>query len=197
MAPALHAVATPPEGNEAVQVPGITGDPKAVHAVAERAARAAEATIARLDRYEERADQRADRIEQRQNAQENLHAQRHRALLAILGRIEGKVDRATGKASVALAVAEDARASRPDDGRLDALAADVIEADLERKRAETAAEAERRRSETQLNEARAHESIRARAEKRAAVIKIVVFLIAGGGLGQLAGWLFKLLFGGG
>lgn len=110
-------------------------------------------------------------LTQRIDAQEDLHAQRHRLVLDELRAIRSDLALTRSKALSAADDAREARASRPDDGRLTEIAARVLE---------TAADAHA------LENERTRESIRARAEKRSAVLRwggqVVGWLTVGGGI---------------
>jgi hypothetical protein len=99
------------------------------------------------------------------DAQEDLHAQRHRLLLDELRSLRSDLALTRARAQSASDDAREARASRPDDGRLSEIAAKVLEAHADRE--VVAVE-------------RARDSIFARRERRAAVVRWV---------GQIVGWL--------
>lgn len=101
----------------------------------------------------------------RVDAQEDLHAQRHRLVLDELRALRSDLALTRSKALSAADDAREARASRPDDGRLSEIAARVLE---------TTADAHA------LENERKRESIRAKSEKRSAVLRWV---------GQVVGWL--------
>jgi len=101
----------------------------------------------------------------RVDAQEDLHAQRHRLVLDELRALRSDLALTRSKALSAADDAREARASRPDDGRLSEIAARVLE---------TAADAHAIENE------RARQSIRAQGERRSAVLRWV---------GQVVGWL--------
>lgn len=170
------------------------GRESASEIIAERAAREAHHAHDRLDDLRERLDWHAAQLGQqiaaveqtardrghrladamlvltadvatlakRVDAQEDLHAQRHRMTLDELRALRSDLALTRSKAHEAVA---EARASRPDDGRLTEIAARVLE---------TAADGQRVEVE------RKRESIRARAERRTAILRWV---------GQVVGWL--------
>jgi hypothetical protein len=99
------------------------------------------------------------------DAQEDLHAQRHRLLLDEMRSLRSDLALTRSTARHAADDAREARASRPDDGRLSEIAARVLESHADREA--VAVE-------------RARDSIFARRERRAAVVRWV---------GQIVGWL--------
>jgi hypothetical protein len=105
------------------------------------------------------------------DAQEDLHAQRHRLLLDELRSLRSDLALTRSKAQSASDDAREARASRPDDGHYDRIAAKVLETTVDAQ----ALENERKR-----------ESIRARAERNTAVLRwvgqIVLWATVGGGI---------------
>jgi len=101
----------------------------------------------------------------RVDAQEDLHAQRHRMLLDELRALRSDLALTRSKALSAADDAREARASRPDDGRLSEIAARVLEAAAD---------------DRDIENERKRESIRARGERRSAVLRWV---------GQVVGWL--------
>lgn len=110
-------------------------------------------------------------LTKRIDAQEDLHAQRHRLLLDELRSLRSDLALTRSTARHAADDAREARASRPDDGRLSEIAARVLEA-----QADGAA----------LAVERARDSIFARREKRAAILRwvgqAVAWLTVGGGI---------------
>lgn len=98
----------------------------------------------------------------RVDAQEDLHAQRHRLVLDELRALRSDLALTRSKAHEAIG---EARASRPDDGRLSEIAARVLEAAAD---------------DRDIENERKRESIRARTERRSAVLRWV---------GQVVGWL--------
>jgi chromosome segregation ATPase len=106
----------------------------------------------------------------RVNAQEDLHAQRHKQLLAAMGDVQVEIARVWKKAEHASDDAREARASRPDDGRLSDIAVKMFETQVEH----ATVEVERKR-----------ESIFARRERHMALIKwgtaAVLWLFTSGG----------------
>lgn len=99
------------------------------------------------------------------DAQEDLHVQRHRLVIDELRSLRSDLALTRARAQSAADDAREARASRPDDGRLSDIAARVLEAHADRE--VVAVE-------------RARDSIFARRERRAAILRWV---------GQAVGWL--------